>query len=91
MCVGIYCQKLKEIIIIFKRKKTPWEHTVLRQQLCRYCAQVMRQAGRDEAAIARDRNTDREAVSFRINTGALSVAQEEILFFDVTPRDLAAV
>lgn len=51
----------------------------------------MRQAGRDEAAIARDRNTDREAVSFRINTGALSVAQEEILFFDVTPRDLAAV
>lgn len=45
------------------------------------------------ATTARDRQKrgPRESQRFRINTGALSVAQEEILLFDVKPYDLAAV
>lgn len=54
--------------------------------------QTERQTG-TKLAISTDRQKHRQwdSRTFRINTGALSVAQEEILLFDVKPCDLGAV
>lgn len=40
---------------------------------------------------SRQKDREWDSLTFRINTGALSVAQEEIIFFDVKPCVLTAV
>lgn len=44
-----------------------------------------------DTATDRQKHRQRDSQPFRINTGALSVAQEEIIFFDVKPCVLAGV
>lgn len=56
--------------------------------------QTGRQAGRQGSDDGNHRQTETQTArqsDFRINTRALRVAQEDILFFDVKPCDLAAV
>lgn len=74
-----------------------------KKELCWYCAgrqikrqrQVITQTGKTgiktDTGTDRQKHKQRDSQPFRINTGALNVAQEEIIFFDVKPCVLAGV